>query len=67
MDETIRDLTSRVALLERAIRILISRSKDLPVVTIQKSERAKNRSDCDFLEFYDVILNSVGLENFDDV
>lgn len=67
MDETIRDLTSRVALLEKAVRILISRMDDLPVVTIKKSERARNRSDCAFLEAYDFILNPVGLENLDDV
>ena len=67
MDETIRDLKNRVALLEKAVRILISRSNDLPVVTIKRSERIRNQSDCDFLDAYDLILNPAGLENLDDV
>lgn len=59
MEEEIKDLKGRVALLEKAVRILISRMNDLPVVTIKRSERPISQQDCNFMEYYNVLLDEL--------
>jgi hypothetical protein len=56
--EEIEDLKSRVALLEKAVGILLPRMNDLPVVTITRSERI-SQQDRNFMEYYSVVLDQL--------
>ena len=58
MEETIKDLKNRVALLERAVGILLSRMNDLPVVTIRRGKRPSQK-ECDFIEYYNALLDEI--------
>ena len=56
--EEIEDLKSRVALLEKAVGILINAKNDLPVVTITRSERM-SQQDRNFMEYYNFLLDEL--------
>jgi hypothetical protein len=56
--EEIENLKSRVALLEKAVGILMSRMNDLPVVTITRSERM-SQQDRNFMEYYNFLLDEL--------
>lgn len=56
--EEIEDLKSRVALLEKAVGILMSEMSSLPVITITRSERISQR-DRDFMEYYNHLLGEL--------
>ncbi len=62
VEEEIKDLKGRVALLEKAVGILISRMNDLPVVTIKRSERPISQKDRDFMEYYNLILDELAYD-----
>lgn len=59
MEEAIEDLKNRVALLERAVGILMNVKNDLPVITIRRSERSTSQEDRNFMEYYSVVLDQL--------
>lgn len=57
--EEIEDLKSRVALLEKAVGILMNAKNDLPVITIRRGDRSTSQEDRNFMEYYNFLLDQL--------
>lgn len=59
MEEAIEDLKNRVALLEKAVGILMNVKNDLPVITIRRGDRSTSQEDRKFMEYYNALLDEL--------